>query len=235
MVFILGCEIPEHAINDKNWLFYHDFKNSNHSWQTIYTLLDEPNKSIEKINCWQSWQGKFACTSFVPIRDGEVILNSPWWLDNNHAPPGAGYLNLLFYNYIDTIFSGNKKSLNLEDRTLYLKLRSSNLDLKQSKIFFWFQTKAINGKYINFVYTKVPIHLDEKMKTLEIKFTSNASDWICLGSNERRKDTYDCIDLKDAISDVNIDFGLIIFPTSNDPSPLMQPEGQIFIKAIGLY
>lgn len=125
--------------------------------------------------------------------------------------------------------------MNLEDRTLYLKLRSSNLDLKQSKLLFWFQTKAINGKYINFAFTKVPIILDEEMKTLQVKFTGNSADWICLGSNERRTDTYDCIALKDAISDVNIDFGLIIFPTSDDPSPLKQPEGQIFIKAIGIY
>jgi hypothetical protein len=231
----LGCEKFDLSIQNENWLFYHDFAISNYKWQKVYTLLDQPLNSIGTINCWKSWQNKFACTSFVPNHNGEAILQSPWWLDSNHAPPGEGFLNLIMYNYIDSIFSGKRKTLNLVNRTLYLELRAKNLNLKQSKLYFWFQTKAPNGKYINYAFIKSPIILEEGGKILKIKFTSNPIDWICLGSNNDRKDTYDCIPLKDAIYDVNIDFGLIIFPTSDDPSPLKQPEGQIFIKAIGLY
>ena len=27
---------------------------------------------------------------------GAVVSRSPWWIDYNHAPPGGGYLHLLF-------------------------------------------------------------------------------------------------------------------------------------------
>ncbi len=235
VVFIFGCKMPEYAIKDKEWLFYHDFEITNHSWQTVYTLLDEPNNNKQTIGCWKSWQSKFACTSFITISNGEAILQSPWWLDSNHAQPGAGYLNLLFYNYVDTIFSGRRKSINLDNRTLHIELRSKKLNLKNSKLLFWFQTKASDGKYINFVFTKEQISLDENMKIIELKFTSKPSDWTCLGSNANNSGIYSCIPLKDAISDVNIDFGLIIFPTSADSDPSLQPEGQIFIKSIGIY
>lgn len=33
-----------------------------------------------------------------PLERGEstVTSRSPWWIDYNHAPPGAGYMHLLF-------------------------------------------------------------------------------------------------------------------------------------------
>src|SRR3990170_1912237 len=32
----------------------------------------------------------------LEIRDSCAVSRSPWWIDYNHAPPGAGYLHLLF-------------------------------------------------------------------------------------------------------------------------------------------
>ena len=29
-------------------------------------------------------------------KDGAVISRSPWWIDYNHAPPGKGYMHMLF-------------------------------------------------------------------------------------------------------------------------------------------
>lgn len=31
----------------------------------------------------------------LPVRDGVVRCQGPWWVDYNHAPPGGGYLQLL--------------------------------------------------------------------------------------------------------------------------------------------
>ena len=31
----------------------------------------------------------------LPIREGAAWSYGPWWVDYNHAPPGAGYLQLL--------------------------------------------------------------------------------------------------------------------------------------------
>ena len=35
----------------------------------------------------------------LEIRDSCAISRSPWWIDYNHAPPGAGYLHLLYMLY----------------------------------------------------------------------------------------------------------------------------------------
>src|SRR5258708_4860227 len=35
----------------------------------------------------------------LPIFDGAAYLFGPWYLDSHHAPPGAGYLNMLMYLY----------------------------------------------------------------------------------------------------------------------------------------
>lgn len=231
-ILIFGCKKQKQK---ENWIFYHDFSLGHHRWQTVYTLLDQPLKSPEIRGCWQSWQNKFACTSFAPIIGGECVLSSPWWLDPNHAPPGAGYLNLLLYNYIDTIFPGNKAGIDLTGKTLYLELRSKSLELKQSKLLFWFQTKASNGKHINFAFTAAPIILDQNRTIVKLKLTNKPADWTCLGSSIDRANTYDCVSIAEAITNVNLDFGLVILPTSDDPNPVKQPQGQILVKTIGLY
>ena len=43
------------------------------------------------------WYGgrKFA----LPVWDGVAYCYSPWWVDANHAPPGAGYLHMLLWVY----------------------------------------------------------------------------------------------------------------------------------------
>src|SRR6266487_3006039 len=43
---------------------------------------------------WLGWDGSGA--QRLEIQDGAAVSRSPWWIDTNHAPPGAGYLHLLY-------------------------------------------------------------------------------------------------------------------------------------------
>ena len=45
---------------------------------------------------WFGWISNAAGPKPLEIRDGYALSRSPWWIDYNHAPPGAGYLHLLF-------------------------------------------------------------------------------------------------------------------------------------------
>ena len=45
---------------------------------------------------WYGWISNAAGPKPLEIRDGCAISRSPWWIDYNHAPPGAGYLHLLY-------------------------------------------------------------------------------------------------------------------------------------------
>lgn len=37
----------------------------------------------------------------MPVWDGAAYSYSPWWLDANHAPPGAGYLHMVMWMCTD--------------------------------------------------------------------------------------------------------------------------------------
>src|SRR5579862_8295884 len=45
---------------------------------------------------WLGWENNATGAKRLPIEDGAVVSRSPWWIDYNHAPPGGGYLHLLF-------------------------------------------------------------------------------------------------------------------------------------------
>ena len=39
---------------------------------------------------WQEWPNS------LKVENGYAMAASPWWVDFNHAPPGGGYLHLLY-------------------------------------------------------------------------------------------------------------------------------------------
>src|SRR4051812_41997460 len=45
---------------------------------------------------WHGWISNAGGPKPLGLMDGCVLSRSPWWIDYNHAPPGAGYMNLLF-------------------------------------------------------------------------------------------------------------------------------------------
>ena len=45
---------------------------------------------------WFGWISNVKGPKPIEIRDSCAISRSPWWIDYNHAPPGAGYMHLLY-------------------------------------------------------------------------------------------------------------------------------------------
>ena len=45
---------------------------------------------------WFAWVNNAVGPRPMELKDGCAISRSPWWIDYNHAPPGAGYLHLPF-------------------------------------------------------------------------------------------------------------------------------------------
>ena len=44
---------------------------------------------------WFGWIDNAAGPRRLEVRESALVTRSPWWIDYNHAPPGAGYLHLL--------------------------------------------------------------------------------------------------------------------------------------------
>ncbi len=42
----------------------------------------------------------------LELEDSAVNSRGPWWVDSNHAPPGGGYLHLLFCLHTHSSFYG---------------------------------------------------------------------------------------------------------------------------------
>jgi hypothetical protein len=45
---------------------------------------------------WFGFAGNHLGIAPLLIRDSCAVSRSPWWIDYNHAPPGAGYMHLLY-------------------------------------------------------------------------------------------------------------------------------------------
>src|SRR5437667_365484 len=45
---------------------------------------------------WWGWSGNSTGLKALEVGNSSVISRSPWWIDYNHAPPGAGYLHMVF-------------------------------------------------------------------------------------------------------------------------------------------
>ena len=219
-----------------------DFSEGSGGWSTALTLLQPEQVPAEKQSCWTSWLGLQACTVDAPIEGERMVLQSPWWLDPNHAPPGAGYLSLLTWVYLDGPPGSSTHgvgAIDLRDATLRIAIRAQDLDLKGSHLHFWFQTAMPDGRFANFVYTRAPIDAlfvpgGNALELIELDLSSDPQAWTCLGAASDRVDTYGCTNIGDALHAVNNDFGFILFPVSGSPLPEHQPSGRFEIQSIEL-
>ena len=59
---------------------------------------------------WTGWHSNAGGAQALEITDGVAISRSPWWIDYNHAPPGGGYLHLLFCQYTAG-YAGNYEAI----------------------------------------------------------------------------------------------------------------------------
>jgi hypothetical protein len=223
-------------------LYRHDFMEGAGGWSTARTLLAADQLPAQYQECWISWLSLYACNIDAPVAGQRMVLESPWWLDPNHAPPGAGYLSLLSWLYLDGAAGSTTqglRTLDLRDATLRLELRAQNLDLAGGRLRFWFQTTMPDGRFANFVYTRTSIDASlppngSEPVLVEIDLSAQPAAWTCLGAASARADFYGCMDVGQALRAVDQDFGVIIFPVSDSPAPADQPSGRIEIQSIEL-
>ena len=45
---------------------------------------------------WDGWISNSKGPKALEVKESAIISRSPWWIDYNHAPPGGGYMHLLF-------------------------------------------------------------------------------------------------------------------------------------------
>ena len=154
---------------------------------------------------------------------GSVTSRSPWWIDYNHAPPGAGYMHMVFSlstrgpetesikdaggpsRFVAGGFPTNFCDAKLTVRTRgELLIRGANLVLLVQG--------NVEGIISGWVCTGRPLRVEKEWTEQSILLAPDAEDWTALGTRHDRGDMYGMKPLEKVLSNVDVNIMLILFP-----------------------
>lgn len=180
---------------------------------------------------WLGWASNAAGAKRLHVVDGAVRSEGPWWIDYNHAPPGGGYLHLLFalhtrhwdgfpeqYKTLGgpNHFVQGGYSRDFTNATVRVRLRGK-LELRGAQCALLVQSN-VNGKYVNYVYKGEHFQVRDQWTWQTIRLDPNPAKWVALGSRHDRLDTYSDAGIGDVLKDVNADIILVLFPLNVKPA-----------------
>jgi hypothetical protein len=174
----------------------------------------------------------------LPVWDGVAYCGSPWSVDANHAPPGAGYLHLLMYllTHERRLGSGATNrfveggySRGLTNAELTVRLRGSmdlsgplcnyhkpipSPDLGGAQLLLLVQSHVDGPPKTtpNFILTGQPFEITPEWSEQTVKLVPDPDQWTCLGSRHDMVHQYGYGDIAEVLSDVNVDIIFILFP-----------------------
>ncbi|MBI4623201.1 MAG: hypothetical protein HY736_08285 [Verrucomicrobia bacterium] len=181
------------------------------------------------------------------IWDGIAHCYSPWFLDANHAPPGAGYLHLILWIYTDkrwyqpdgpaaaclpylaSSFVEQGKSRDLRNARLTVRLRGE-ADLKGAKLVLLAQSRtAKKPPYRNMVLTGQPIRITEDWSEQTIVLVNDPREWTPIGSRKSLAHVYGNDDVGGLLADVSYNLILCLFPIKVVPASkgVTDPHGLV--------
>lgn len=167
---------------------------------------------------WFAWKPGHALPP--EIRDGIFFTRSPWWVDPNHAPPGAGYLHLLAFIHtrggsVPEDSSPNRfveggYSRNFTNAQVTIRVRG-DVDLRGAEMVLLVQAD-IPGTRANYVLTGQPFRVTPEWTEQTVKLTPDPTQWVCMGTHRDLTHYYGCGDITDVLRDVNVDIIFVLFP-----------------------
>ena len=190
---------------------------------------------------WYGWdeQGAAALT----IRDGAAVSRSPWWVDYNHAPPGGGYLHILFA--LNTRDGASTRHVAGENRfvsgrfptdftgaNISVRIRG-DLDQKDARVVLLAQADIVEPvrTRVNSVLAAQPLIVTREWSEQSLTCAPDNGQWQCLGSRHDRMDTYGWGPIAPVLRDVNLDIIFVLFPLDVVPTEAL--PGDIHLRRAG--
>ena len=162
----------------------------------------------------------------LPVWDGVAYCHSPWFLDANHAPPGAGYLHMVMWLYTHQRwydledrpplpYTGNRflsdgYPTDFTDARLTLRSRG-RIDLKGSQLLLLVLSE-VRGKMVNLVLHAQPFQVGGEWREQTVTLAPDPDQWTCLGGRHDLLDTRGVAAVDEVLADVNVDIMLVLFP-----------------------
>ncbi|MCC7235648.1 MAG: hypothetical protein IT163_10120 [Bryobacterales bacterium] len=186
---------------------------------------------------WLGWASNDAGALRLPLHEGAVISRGPWWIDYNHAPPGGGYLHLLFvlHTHQGAGFPEQYKELggpnrfveggyprDLTKATVRARLRGSIIP-HGARCRLLVQSK-VRGKYVNVVFTGGEFAITPEWSWQAITLEPDERLWTQLGSRSGREATYGEAPIGDVLGDVNGDIIFVLYPLDVRPASALDSD-----------
>ncbi|MGE0608342.1 MAG: hypothetical protein AB7O62_14700 [Pirellulales bacterium] len=164
----------------------------------------------------------------LEVRDGCAVSRSPWWIDYNHAPPGAGYMHLLYLLLTRGAPSEHQREVAGENRFIAGRFptdfRQARLtvrlkgELHERGTKLYLLCQAIQrGICSGWLLTGQPLEVTPDFTEQTVHCTPDESQWTCLGSRHDRADFYGRLPLQEVLGDVNANILLVLFPLDIQP------------------
>lgn len=183
---------------------------------------------------WMRVVDNFAPVAALPIANGVVRCQGPWWVDYNHAPPGGGYLQLLMCLVTKGPSGESIREAAGENRfvkagfpTDFTNARISlrlhgELEAAGTKFSVLIQG-SIDGLVSGWVLTGQTFTVTEDWTEQTVTLAPDPAQWTSIGSRHDRTDTYGERPLRDILRNVNVNMHLIMFPVK--PRPMGRLDG----------
>jgi len=164
----------------------------------------------------------------LPIRDGAVRCQGPWWVDYNHAPPGGGYLQLLMCLVTRGAAGESTREAAGENRfvkgnyptdftgaRMTLRLRGE-LEAAGTQFSLLLQG-SVDGIISGWVLTGQTFTVTPDWSEQSVVCVPDQSHWVSLASRHDRTDTYGEKPFRSILSNVNVNIHLLMFPVKPRP------------------
>jgi hypothetical protein len=205
---------------------------------------------------WLSWLGPLKPVR-PEVRDSAIISRGPWGVDANHAPPGAGYLHLLFilHTFYPPGFSGIYKDVADTCGTNRFVEGGFSRDLRNAKVRVRLKGKVIlrgarlvllaqgniardkkgnpdwiKPNTVNQVLAAQPFEVTPEWSEQTITLVPDQKQWVRLGS--RHDAGYGDGPIEALLRDVNVDLIFVLFPL--DVRPLKPIAGDPHVLRAGI-
>jgi hypothetical protein len=176
---------------------------------------------------WYGWVNNAEGMKALPWRKGRMTTRSPWWIDYNHAPPGAGYLHMLFCLCTRGPFGDQMKEmagkngfvaggypLDFRNARMTVRVRGE-LEARGAQMRLLVQAKI--GDIVSSWLLAKPFPVGRTWKEQSAVLTNDPKKWTPLGARYDRLDYYNVLPLDEVLRNVNVNILFVLFPLDVRP------------------
>ena len=183
---------------------------------------------------WYGWISNAGGPKALEWREGQVTSRSPWWIDYNHAPPGAGYMHMVFCLatsgpqgevYMEAgganRFISGRNPTDFANAEMTIRARGE-LAAQGSQLVLLIQGN-VEGVTSGWLCTGRPFDIGEASSAQSVTLDPDPANWTALGVRHDRGDMYGVKPLEAVLSNVNVNIMLVLFPL--DVAPMGRIDG----------